>query len=316
MNHTTAQESIARRLGADGFARRMALEQRHEEEFARSRLHFLHRDNWFSHPHIIRAVLHLTGMYRRGRRNAEAMTLRRNVVRSPTLPAAFEGFTILHLSDIHADAHEGALCRLIECVEDLRYDICCLTGDYRADSRGDSTPALLGMGRLMERLQQPVFAVPGNHDSIDVIDGLERVGARMLLNESEAISRGDGRIYLAGIDDAHFFHTHDIRRVAAQIPAGSFSVLLSHTPETFHDAERAGFSLMLSGHTHGGQICLPGSIPIILDAKLPRRYGAGAWWYGAMQGYTSVGAGTSIVPVRFNCPPEITLHELRLSTPP
>jgi len=68
---------------------------------------------------------------------------------------------------------------------------------------------------------------------------------------------------------------------------------------------------LLSGHTHGGQICLPGSIPIILDAVLPRRMGAGAWQYHDMAGYTSVGAGSSVVPVRLNCPPEITLHCLR-----
>ena len=68
---------------------------------------------------------------------------------------------------------------------------------------------------------------------------------------------------------------------------------------------------MLSGHTHGGQICLPGPIPITVDARLPRRFGAGAWRYGKMQGYTSVGVGTSIAPVRLNCPPEITIHELR-----
>jgi predicted MPP superfamily phosphohydrolase len=87
-----------------------------------------------------------------------------------------------------------------------------------------------------------------------------------------------------------------------------FSVLLSHTPEIYRQAAHADFNLLLSGHTHGGQICLPGSIPIILDAVLPRRMGAGAWQYHNMTGYTSVGAGSSVVPVRLNCPPEITLH--------
>ena len=73
----------------------------------------------------------------------------------------------------------------------------------------------------------------------------------------------------------------------------------------------AGFNLLLGGHTHGGQLCLPGSIPITLDAMLPRRMGAGAWRHHTMVGYTSVGAGTSLIPVRLNCPPEITLHYLR-----
>jgi predicted MPP superfamily phosphohydrolase len=67
---------------------------------------------------------------------------------------------------------------------------------------------------------------------------------------------------------------------------------------------------MLSGHTHGGQICLPGAIPLTLDAKLPRRFGAGAWRYHGMTGYTSVGVGCSILPARLNCLPEIALHRL------
>jgi predicted MPP superfamily phosphohydrolase len=70
---------------------------------------------------------------------------------------------------------------------------------------------------------------------------------------------------------------------------------------------------MLSGHTHGGQICLPGGIPVTLEAVLPRYMGSGAWKYRDMTGYTSVGAGSSVVPVRLNCPPEITLHHLALS---
>ena len=133
----------------------------------------------------------------------------------------------------------------------------------------------------------------------------------LLLNECEPVLRGPERIFIAGIDDQHFFRTGDIAKAAAQIPRGEFAILLSHTPETFQQAEQAGFQFMLSGHTHGGQICLPGSIPITLDARLPRQFGAGPWSYGTMQGYTSVGVGTSIAPVRLNCPPEITIHELR-----
>jgi predicted MPP superfamily phosphohydrolase len=141
-----------------------------------------------------------------------------------------------------------------------------------------------------------------------MVPGLEAVGIRMLLNESEVIVRGDQQIYLAGIDDAHCFKVDNIEKATSQIPSGKFSILLSHTPEIYRQAAHANFDLLLSGHTHGGQICLPGSIPIILDAVLPRRMGAGAWQYHNMTGYTSVGAGSSVVPVRFNCPPEITLH--------
>jgi len=168
-----------------------------------------------------------------------------------------------------------------------------------------------GMARLRTHLTGPVYGVLGNHDSIEMVPVLEDMGILMLLNESVRIDRGGAGIHIAGIDDAHFYRMDDIGKAAADIPRGEVSILLSHTPEVFRGAADAGFDLLLSGHTHGGQICLPGGIPITLEAAMPRRFGAGAWTYRDMAGYTSVGAGSSVVPVRFNCPPEITLHHLR-----
>jgi predicted MPP superfamily phosphohydrolase len=104
------------------------------------------------------------------------------------------------------------------------------------------------------------------------------------------------------------FRVDNIEKAGSSIPHETFSILLSHTPEIYRQAAHAGFDLLLSGHTHGGQICLPGSIPLTLEAVLPRRFGAGAWHYHNMAGYTSTGVGTSIVTVRINCLPEITLH--------
>ena len=146
--------------------------------------------------------------------------------------------------------------------------------------------------------------------TIRMVPDLEAMGIRMLLNECEPIKRGGATIYLAGIDDAHYFRVDNIEKAASTIPHEAFSILLSHTPEIYRQAAHAGFELLLSGHTHGGQICLPGSIPLTLDSILPRRFGAGAWKYHNMAGYTSTGVGSSIVPVRINCLPEITLHRL------
>jgi predicted MPP superfamily phosphohydrolase len=137
------------------------------------------------------------------------------------------------------------------------------------------------------------------------------MGIRMLLNEYETVSRGHQHVYLAGIDDAHFYRVDNLEKAAVDIPPGAFSILLSHTPEIYRQATHAGFDLLLSGHTHGGQICLPGSIPLTLDSQLPRRFGSGLWRYQRMMGYTSVGVGSSIVAIRLNCLPEITLHHLR-----
>ena len=144
-----------------------------------------------------------------------------------------------------------------------------------------------------------------------MVPGLEDMGIRMLLNECVPLSRGDQCIYLVGIDDAHFYRVDNIEKAVSEIPNDGFSILLSHTPEIYRQAAHAGFDLLLSGHTHGGQICLPRSIPITLSSVLPRHMGSGPWHYGDMIGYTSVGVGCTAVPVRIDCLPEITLHRLQ-----
>jgi len=289
--------------------RRLDIERAHEARMAH-RFPGFDVDSRYSLHSLIRTALRLAGLYRRGARNAERVEVRRNVVRSRRLPSRFAGFTILHISDLHVEMSQGANERLRALVGDLRYDLCVLTGDYRSRTFGPFAAALDGLRALRAHLRDPVYAVLGNHDTIHMVPPLEGMGVGVLLNESTAIVRGDQRIHLAGIDDAHFYRVDHIAAAAAGIPAGEFSILLSHTPEIYRQAAQAGFDLLLSGHTHGGQICLPGSIPITLEAVLPRHMGSGAWTYRQMQGYTSVGVGACIVPVRLNCPPEITLHHL------
>jgi predicted MPP superfamily phosphohydrolase len=209
--------------------------------------------------------------------------------------------------------NEGAMRRVEELLPDLKYDICAITGDFRGATFGPFDDAIEGMKRLRSHLGKTVYGVLGNHDTIRMVPGLEAMGIRILLNECEPISRGGKSIYLAGIDDAHYYRVDNIEKAASDIPPNAFSILLSHTPEVYRHAAHGGFDLLLSGHTHGGQICLPGSIPITLSSVLPRRFGSGAWKYHNMIGYTSVGAGSSIVAVRINCLPEITLHHLQCS---
>jgi predicted MPP superfamily phosphohydrolase len=209
---------------------------------------------------------------------------------------------------------EVAMERVVDLLEEARYDVCVLTGDYRGGTCGPYDTTLAGMARVRAGLKGPIYGVLGNHDTICMVPGLEAMGIRMLLNESAVIERDGQRLHLGGIDDAHFYGMDNIGKAASTIPHNEFSILISHTPEVYRQAARAKFNLLLSGHTHGGQICLPGGIPITLDSILPRSMGSGAWKYHDMIGYTSVGAGASVVPVRFNCPPEITLHHLHLSS--
>lgn len=301
---------LEQRLGRLHARQRLGIEIEHEAQAFGQGINFFHIENWYSVHSMIKFTLKLSGLYRRGCRNAERISVKHNEVRSKKLPASFDGYTILHISDMHADMNEGAMRRIIEVVDGLHYNLCVLTGDYRGKTFGPFEAALDGLQRVRACLTGPVYGVLGNHDTIRMLPRLEAMGIRMLVNEGEMIVREAKQIYLAGIDDAHFFRVDNIEKAASQIPDGGFSMLLSHTPEIYRQAAHANFDLLLSGHTHGGQICLPGSIPITLDSVLPRRMAAGAWQYHTMSGYTSVGAGTSIVAVRYNCPPEITLHHL------
>lgn len=305
---------LEQRLGRIHARQRLGIETDHEAQIFGQGLNFFHIENWYSVHSLIRNVLKLSGLYRRGRRNAEHIVVKHNDFECANLPRLFDGFSILHISDTHVDMSGPAMQRLIKLLPDLSYDLCVLTGDYRGKTFGPFQPALEGMKRLTAHLRPPVLAVLGNHDTIKMLPGLEAMGIRMLQNECATIERGDQEIYVAGIDDAHYFRVDNIEKVGLDVPEGAFSILLSHTPEIYRQAAHAGFDVLLSGHTHGGQICLPGSIPITLDSVLPRRMGAGAWRYHDMLGYTSVGAGSSVVAVRFNCAPEITLHRLRRPT--
>jgi hypothetical protein len=299
------------RLGRLHAKQRLGIERDHEAQIFGQGLTFFHLENWISGRWIIRNVLKATGLYSLARRNAQRIIIKHNEVWLEGLPPLFENFTILHISDLHADMNRVAMKNLIKLLGGIEYDLCVLTGDYRGETFGPFQAALDEVAQLRDQLKEPIYAVLGNHDTIQMVPGLEAMGIRVLLNECEIIDRGDQQIYLAGIDDAHFFRVDNIEKAAFPIPHGEFSILLSHTPEIYRQAAHANFNLMLSGHTHGGQICLPGSIPIKLEAVLPRRMGAGSWQYHNMTGYTSAGAGSSVVAVRLNCPPEITVHRLR-----
>ncbi|BAU47176.1 metallophosphoesterase [Sulfurifustis variabilis] len=303
--------ALESRVGRVHLRQRLGLEADYEERVFRFGTHFFHLENWYSVHALIRNSLRLVGLHGRGRRNARAVVLRENEVALEGLPAAFDGYRVLQISDPHLDMSEDITDAVIERVRGLEYDLCVMTGDYRARTFGPYQPTLAAMARVREHLRGTIAAVLGNHDTIRMVPGLEAMGIRVLLNESMALARDDAEIHLAGIDDAHYYRLDNFEKAAARIPSNAFSILLSHTPETYKHAGHAGFRLMLCGHTHGGQICLPGGLPVITDADCPRRYVRGPWRYHSLIGYTSTGSGSSIVDVRLNCPPEVTLHRLR-----
>lgn len=302
---------LARRIGWAHVRTRLALEAEYEQLVRQRPNHLFHFDAWYSAHGLIRLGLRSCGLLARAKRNARRLQLRREQWDLPGLPAAFDGYTLLHITDPHLDMAPDITDALLDAVRGLRYDACVLTGDYRARTFGSCAAVIDAMRALRAQLTTPVYAVLGNHDSIRLVPAFEAMDIRVLMNETVGVERDGSRLYLAGIDDAHYYRLEQIAAVSADIPPAAIGILLSHTPEVYRRAAAAGFRLMLCGHTHGGQICLPGGIPVLTDADCPRRYAKGRWRHRHLHGYTSTGSGSSIVDLRLNCPPEVTLHRLR-----
>lgn len=299
------------RIGRAHLRQRLGLEEDHEVFcFSRPGAHFFYPENWYSVHGLIRHALRLAGLYERAQRNARTIRLIRNRLIVRGLPRPFEGLRVLQLSDLHTDMDPRITDAIAERVRNLDFDLCVLTGDYRARTFGPYEAALEGLRQIRLQLPDPIYAVLGNHDTIRLVPGIESMGIQVLLNETVTLERDGARLHLVGIDDAHYYQVHNIQQAVTGIPRDGVSLLLSHTPEVYRHAAHAGVQAMLCGHTHGGQICLPGGYALTWDARCPRRLAAGAWSYGDMVGYTSVGSGSSVVNARLNCLPEITLHEL------
>ncbi len=294
---------------------RLGIEAEPEARVFGQGLNFFHLENWASAPALIRGALRLAGLHRRGQRNVRAIEIRSNDIRLPRLPPAFEGFTILHLSDPHLDLSHDIPRTLIERLHEVDYDIAVFTGDFRAATSGPYQDALESLEQVRPHLGEAVYAVLGNHDTIRMVPRMEAMGIRVLLNETVVLERGGERVFLAGVDDPHYYRADNLEKAYEPIEHGSVSILMAHSPEIYKHAAHVGFDVMLCGHTHGGQICLPGRIPLIVNARCPRALCAGAWRHHGLTGYTSVGSGACVVDVRLNCPPEITLHRLLPATP-
>jgi predicted MPP superfamily phosphohydrolase len=309
LNELGMQDWLVTRLGPELAARRSKLEEAKEAAVARHAA-----GEVFSFWHMVDVtvpyILRLTGFLGRGRANAARIQVTRNVVPIRGLPEVLNGFTLLHLTDLHADTSENAMRALPQALNGLSYDLCVVTGDFRGRTFGPFARTVEIVRDVAVAIRVPMLGVLGNHDTARIVPDLEAIGIRMLMNEAVAVERGGERLWVAGVDDPHYYRTDDISAAVSRVPAGEPVVLLAHSTERFAAAIGAGVGLMLCGHTHGGQICLPGSIPILTSTMMPRWLASGPWRHGGMHGYTSRGVGTSSVDARFNCPPEVVLHTL------
>jgi predicted MPP superfamily phosphohydrolase len=302
---------LAERVGEAHLRQRLMLQVEHASQVFGQGRTLLHIENVEWLPVVVYWGLRLVGLYGLGHRNARALEVHTNEVVIDELLPSLEGMRILHLSDLHLDLDPGLTDVIIDRIQKLDVDLCVFTGDYRASTSGPYELVVEQMSRVVDALDAPAYGVLGNHDFIEFVPPLEAAGLRMLLNETVAVECRGSVLHLSGVDDPHFYEAESLERVAAGVPPHQLAVLLSHSPEIYRQAAAVGYSLMLSGHTHAGQICLPGGVAILTNARCPRRFKKGPWLYGPMHGYTSPGAGCSGVPVRFFCPPAVTVHVLR-----
>jgi hypothetical protein len=236
-------------------------------------------------------------------------------------PASMDGFTIALLSDFHYDPYFSIhpIRAAVNIVNDLHPDLVVLTGDFVSSPwTGDPEKgAALAepCGQVLSKLQAPfgLWAVMGNHDAFTdpdhVTSALRNVGIKVLANQSTPMEKNGGRFWLGGVDDV-LGRTADLDATLHGIPASEATVLLVHEPDYADRVARHPVDLQLSGHTHAGQIRIPFLPPMYLP-ELARKYVWGLYKVGELALYTNAGIGTVDIPVRFNCPPEITLIKIR-----
>ena len=238
-------------------------------------------------------------------------------------PSRLDGFTIALLSDFHYDPYFSVhpIRSAVEVVNGLRPDLIALTGDFvsvplvgnSAKGAADAEPCAELVGKL--RAPHGVWSVLGNHDVFSdadrVTNALHAVGISTLSNRSIAIEKDEARFWLGGVDDV-LGGSADVPRTLRGIPNEEAVVLMAHEPDYADYVARYPVDLQLSGHTHGGQVRLPYVRPLYLPA-LAKKYVWGLFKIRGLTLYTNAGIGTVELPVRWNCPPEITFITVRKS---
>ena len=227
------------------------------------------------------------------------------------LPSSADGLRLLHVSDTHLHPRADARAAIIAQAETAKPDLVAVTGDLVSSPRG----LPLGWNLLQQLASRwPTYVVPGNADHW--ADRFRReiprwgeTGAALLLNRGEPL-RGAGDFWIAGVDDPHRFRD-DPARALAHAPTGAFRLLLSHSPDVLEHQEALGADLVLAGHTHGGQVCMPGLGALVTRLRLGRRFAQGVLRRDGTVLIVSNGVGTTRLGVRFWCPPEMTLWVLR-----
>ena len=264
---------------------------------------------------LVEHVVAAAGLRQRALANTLAVQVTDIDVPLPGLPALFDGYKIVLLSDLHVGRVPGLIERTAALLRDVSADMAVLAGDIQSWGTPAAAVAAEQLLPLLDVLdvRDGVFAVLGNHDSHDLVNALEALAIRVLINEDAVVARQQFRLRITGLDDVNTFFTEQAEQALRPSAEADASIALVHSPEMADVAAAAGYELYLSGHTHGGQICLPGGRPILTALDRHRELATGLWEHRNMTGYTSRGIGVAR-RARFNCPPEIAILRLRAAT--
>jgi len=259
-------------------------------------------------------ALNLTHVARAAITEPYMLTIEHERIELSRLPKSFESFRIVQLSDIHHGpfSDPSQIERAVDTANRLQPDIIALTGDYISKERHYAAPCAEMLGRLRARFG--VYAVLGNHDHwVDaalITDLFRAEGITMLVNQGMRFELNGSAFWLAGVDDT-MVGLEDISLALAGSREDEMKLLLAHNPIVLRRAARADVDLVLSGHTHGGQVALR-SEPSASGGPR-RRFLKGLGRFGNTQIYVNRGLGTVVLPIRYGCPPEVSLLELRCS---
>ncbi len=261
---------------------------------------------------IVSLFLKLTGLVNVAKQTALNIELTRLELFFPALPTAFDGYTVLHITDPHFDLVPEGVARALSLLPREDVDLAVLTGDYREKTKGPHRQILPLLAQLCGgiRAKDGILLTLGNHDTVEMVPDFESMGLRVLVNESVTLQRGDSSIAVTGLDDVHYYYTEQAIEALARCKE-DFKIALVHSNEVASEAAALGFSLYLSGHTHGGQVCLPNGFPVFTHTDTPRSMAKGLWRVGELFGYTSRGMGVVALPLRLFSPGEIVLFTLR-----
>lgn len=238
-------------------------------------------------------------------------------VKIPDLNPAFNDYRIVHISDIHLGQWISAkrIAGVVNLVNKQEPDLVAITGD--SVSYVVNEP-VLDMLRFLKNLKpkDATVAVLGNHDHWIGAEDIRRImdesSILELENDVYTIKRGDAMLHIAGVDSITL-EKHDLDAVLEKLPETGPAILLAHEPDFADKSAATGrFSLQLSGHSHGGQMVIPGFGTPFRGSQF-RKYPLGEYKVGDMIQYTNRGLGTNVFWIRINCPPEITLMKLQSS---